>query len=79
VLYEAIFGACGATDEATFKLRFPEWARNAFRAATGKPIGDSLSGAQMTGYDEGRRAGWAAANRAFCEALKAAYAKLKVQ
>jgi hypothetical protein len=81
-LYQAILEAAGVPivdgepDEDAFKQRFPEWARGVFRAATGKGF-KTLSGAQLQGYEEGKRQGWARANAAFREALGVAAAKLK--
>jgi hypothetical protein len=78
-LYEAIFQACGAVDEVSFKARFPEWARNVFRAATGNPLGSSLSGVQLEAWQEGIRKGWTHFNQTLRGALKAVSAKLKVK
>lgn len=79
VLYEAIFKACGATDEASFKARFPEWARNVFRAAAGNPLSSSLSGVQLEAYQEGVRKGWTHFNKLLREALQAVSTRLKVK
>lgn len=54
------------------------WAIRAFRAALEGQFGaPTLDGAHREGWDEGRRAGWSAANRAFRDALAVASAKLK--
>ena len=81
-LYQAILEAAGVPiingepDEDAFKQRFPEWARGVFRTATGKSF-KTLGAAQLGGYEEGRRQGWAHANAAFREALKVAAEQLK--
>lgn len=75
-LYDRIFAACGGTKEA-FHANFPAWARRAFSAAVGSPRGGTLGSAQLEGFEEGRRQGWAHANKVFREALEQAVAKLK--
>ena len=74
-LYARIVKACGG--EAAFKGNFPAWARRAFAAAAGSPRGGNLGDAQLEGFEEGHRQGWAHANRVFREALQGALAKLK--
>lgn len=68
--------ADGNADEEAFKRSFPEWARNAFRGASGKGF-KTLSSAQLGGYEEGKRQGWAHANKVFREALGVAAEKLR--
>jgi hypothetical protein len=81
-LYGAILEAAGipiindAVDEEAFKRLFPEWARSAFRSAAGRDF-KTLSTAQLGGYEEGKRQGWAHANKVFREALGVAAEKLK--
>jgi hypothetical protein len=75
-LYERIFAACGGTAEL-FTQNFPAWARRAFSAAVGAPRGGNLGDAQLSGFEEGRRQGWAHANRVFREALERAAKELK--
>lgn len=74
-LYDRIVAACGGAE--TFKANFPAWARRAFSAAVGSPRGGTLGGAQLDGFEEGRRQGWAHANRVFREALERAAKELK--
>lgn len=58
------------------KEALAEWARGVIRIElTGRPKG--LSDAQLAGYEEGKRQGWAHANRLFREALKVAAEGLK--
>lgn len=75
-LYERIYETCGGTPEA-FNANFPAWARRAFTAALGAPLAGTLGGAQLEGFEEGKRQGWAQANRVFREALQTAVVKLK--
>jgi hypothetical protein len=74
-LYNCIVDACGG--EAAFKAAFPTWARRAFSAAVGAPRGGNLGDAQLSGFEEGRRQGWAHANAVFRQALQRAAAELK--
>jgi len=74
-LYERIVAACGGPE--TFTLNFPAWARRAFSAAAGAPRGGNLSDAQLSGFEEGRRQGWAHANKVFRAALERAAKELK--
>jgi hypothetical protein len=81
-LYEAILEAAGIpiiddkVDEDAFKRLFPEWARGAFRVAAGKSF-KTLATAQLGGYEEGKRQGWAHANKVFRDALGVAAKQLK--
>ena len=75
-MHEGICKACGISSLEDWKKIFPEWGRNALRAAVSKGK-TTLAGAQLDGYDEGWKAGWAHANRVFREALTKALGKLK--
>ena len=75
-LYDRIVAACGG--EEAFTANFPAWARRAFSAAVGAPRGGNLGDAQLSGFEEGRRQGWAHANQVFREALSKAAEKLKM-
>lgn len=75
-LYKCIFEACGGTRES-FQANFPTWARRAFAAAAGSPRGGNLGDAQLSGFEEGRRQGWAHGNRVFRAALERAAKELK--
>lgn len=55
----------------------PEFLRRALHAAALGKLGWALDPAQAAGYDEGKRQGWAHANRVFREALQKAAAELK--
>jgi hypothetical protein len=55
----------------------PEFLRRALYAAASSKLNVTRSGAQLEGYDEGKRQGWAHANRVFREALQKAAAELK--
>jgi len=58
------------------KEHLAEWARALFQAAVaGKAPG--LGTLQAQGYEEGKRQGWAHANKVFREALGVAVEKLK--
>lgn len=81
-LYQAILEAAGVPivngepDEDAFKRLFPEWARGVFRTATGKGF-KTLSAAQLEGFAEGKRQGWAHANAVFRTALGEAAKRLR--
>jgi hypothetical protein len=63
---EAIYAAAGG------KERFTEWASRAFQQhLTGLPLGIAA------GFEEGKRQGWAHANKVFREALGVAAERLK--
>ena len=63
-------------DAATKGMNLPEWHRQVIEQALHRePKG--VGSAQVAGYDEGKRQGWAHANAAFREALKVAAATLK--
>jgi hypothetical protein len=65
-----------AVARAGGKENLNAWAREVIRRElAGKPQG--LSEAQLMGYEEGKRQGWAHANKAFREALGEAVKKLK--
>jgi len=74
-LYDRIVKACGG--EEAFKQNFPAWARRAFAAAVGSPRGGNLGDAQLSGFEEGRRQGWAHGNQVFRAALERAAKELK--
>jgi len=64
-----------AVERAGGREGLNEWARGVIRQALqGKLAG--LSEAQMAGFEEGKRQGWAHANKVFREALQAAVEKL---
>jgi hypothetical protein len=81
-LYEAVCAAAGIplidgeADKEAFKRLFPEWGRNALRAATGRGARTPTE-AMTEGFAEGKRQGWAHANAVFREALGVAAKKLK--
>jgi len=65
-----------AVERAGGREAISEWARGIIRRElAGRPQG--LSEAQLQGYEEGKRQGWAHANRAFREALRVAVEKLQ--
>jgi hypothetical protein len=81
-LYEAVCAAAripvvdGEADKDAFKQLFPEWGRNALRAATGRSARTPTE-AMKEGFAEGKRQGWAHSNKVFREALGVAAGKLK--
>jgi len=58
------------------KERFPELFRSILQAIVGGHA-PSRGAAQLEGFEEGKRQGWAHANKVFREALNIALGKLK--
>lgn len=65
-LYQAALAAAGGKEGLT------EWFRRVVHAAVHGKLSYALGPAQAAGYEEGKRQGWAHANKVFREALKVA-------